>query len=115
MATTTLRKPLRDALHQTVWDAARDAGGAAAQAEPTLHGAQKPLMVWITIRPGGSSFARWLKRNGHAHNPRFSGGGVAVQITVYGAAPNRKRAYAVAVAEYLCAVGIDAQAEEWEG
>lgn len=60
---------------------------------------------WVTVRPGTSSFARFLKTKGHrkAYN-----GGVEIWVREFGQSYERKVAYARAFAEVLREAGINA-------
>lgn len=64
--------------------------------------------AWVTIRPGGSSFARWLVANGYGRKAYY--GGVQVWIGDYGQSIARKYAHACAMADTFRAAGIDATA-----
>lgn len=64
--------------------------------------------AWVTIRPGGSSFARWIIANGYGR--KAYGGGVQLWIGDYGQSMGRKYAHACAMADTFRAAGIDASA-----
>lgn len=64
--------------------------------------------AWITVRPGNSPFANWLKKNGHAR-PAY-GGGVQIWVSDYNQSIERKYAYAQAFAEVLVKAGVKAYA-----
>jgi len=55
--------------------------------------------AWVTVRPGNSSFARWLVKNGHAR--AAYGGGVQIWISDYNQSVDRKYAHASAMAKVL--------------
>ena len=55
--------------------------------------------AWITVRPGNSSLANWLKK--HADADRDYYGGVSVWVHEFGQSYERKRAYAKAYANTL--------------
>jgi hypothetical protein len=61
---------------------------------------------WITVRPGNSSFARWLVKNGLAS--KAYEGGVQIWVGAYGQSYVRKIAYAHAFSEVLAGAGIRA-------
>ena len=111
----------REKKHQELLDRALMEGGKAADAAvPT------PIMVedyfsgqtyhvpqglcgfaWVTIRPGNSSFALWLVKNGYAR--KAYGGGVVINSgSVGGQSIQIKEAWAQAVSAVLCAGGIKA-------
>lgn len=60
----------------------------------------------ITIRPGNSSFARWLKANKRAYSGYY--GGTELSVSQFGQSLTRKTVYARAFTEVLRAAGIDA-------
>lgn len=55
--------------------------------------------AWVTVYPGNSPFANWLKKNGHAS--KAYGGGVQIWISDFGQSVERKEACANAMAEVL--------------
>jgi len=62
--------------------------------------------AWVTVRPGNSAFANWLKKNGYAR-PAY-GGGVQIWISDYNQSVDRKEAHASAMAKVLREkLGID--------
>jgi hypothetical protein len=65
--------------------------------------------AWISVRPGNSAFARWLKRSGNGRTDSYYGG-VSVWVSQFGQSYERKRAYARAFAEVLTAEGVKAYA-----
>ena len=65
--------------------------------------------AWITVRPGTSSFARWLVKNGHAR--KAYRGGVDIWVHQFGQSMERKQAYAYAYAKVLNEAGITAYSE----
>ncbi len=104
-----------------LWDRARSAGRSAGEgARPAPMGIADGItgelidiveggpcgFAWVTIRPGGSSFARWLAANGHAR--KAYGGGMQIWIGDYGQSMERKYAHACAMADTFRAAGIDA-------
>lgn len=60
--------------------------------------------AWIIIKPGGCSFARWLKKNGLAK--KAMGGGVRVWVGEFGQSYEKKMAYATAFASVVTKKGI---------
>ena len=65
--------------------------------------------AWVTIRPGNSKFANWIKKNGHG-GPAY-GGGVSVRVHEFGQSVARKAAYAGAFARVLRDAGINAYSD----
>ena len=63
--------------------------------------------AWITVRPGNSAFANWLKANGKARPDSYAGG-VRISVSAYGQSMARKEAYASAFAEVLTGLGVKA-------
>lgn len=61
--------------------------------------------AWVNVKPGTSSFAKWLVREGHARRDSYYGG-VTVWISDYGQSVTRKTAYAEAMAKTLREAGI---------
>lgn len=61
---------------------------------------------WVTVRPGNSSFARWLVKTGRAS--KAYRGGVQVWIGEHGQSYERKVAHARAMADLLKAWGVKA-------
>lgn len=64
--------------------------------------------AWIVVKPGTSSFAKWLKKNDFAHKHYY--GGVAIWISEYNQSCAKKTAHAEAMAESLRQSGIRAYA-----
>jgi len=65
--------------------------------------------AWVVVRPGNSSFARWLKSQGLAR-PGYDGG-VHIWISSYNQSMQRKEAHARAMARVLRDAGINAYAD----
>lgn len=65
--------------------------------------------AWVVVKPGTSSFARWLVKTdrGHSHY----GGGIALWVHEYGQSMDRKSAYAAAFARVLAEAGINAYSD----
>lgn len=64
--------------------------------------------AWVTIRPGNSPFANWLKKNNLAR--KAYGGGVQIWIGDYNQSMTRKEEHAYAMARVLTDNGITAYA-----
>lgn len=62
--------------------------------------------AWVNIRPGTSSFARWLVKNGVAR--KAYGGGVSISVRRFGQSLIRKEAFAYAAARVFSEAGITA-------
>lgn len=62
--------------------------------------------AWVTIRPGNSPFANWLKKNGLAD--KSYEGGVKIWISAYNQSVQLKEAYAGAFAAVLNVAGVNA-------
>jgi len=65
--------------------------------------------AWVVIKPGTSSFAKWLVKHNEAK--KHSYGGVSIWVRGYGQSMERKEAYAIGFANYLRTVGINAYAD----
>lgn len=65
--------------------------------------------AWVVVRPGNSSFARWLVKEDLASKHYY--GGVSIWTKEFGQSMTRKDAYARAFAEVLQGAGIDAHAD----
>lgn len=63
--------------------------------------------AWVNIRPGTSSFARWLKSKGVAETD-WTYGGVSYHVREHNQSIERKEAHAEAIADTLKEHGIDA-------
>ena len=64
--------------------------------------------AWVTVRPGGCSFARWGVKQGVFKSAY--GGGVSYWVSGYGQSMARKEAYARAAAAILARAGVKAYA-----
>lgn len=64
---------------------------------------------WVTVRPGNSSYARWLRENTRAF--RSEEGGVRLRVSRFGQSYEKKMAYAGAYAKVLQEAGINALAD----
>jgi hypothetical protein len=65
--------------------------------------------AWVTVRPGNSPFANFLKRAKLAD--KAYGGGVSVWVSEFGQSVARKEAYARAYAAVLQDAGVKAYAD----
>lgn len=63
--------------------------------------------AWVNIKPGNSTFAKWLVANGHASKDSYYGG-VSIWIFDYNQSVQRKAVHARFMAETFRAAGIDA-------
>jgi hypothetical protein len=61
--------------------------------------------AWVSVKPGNSSFAKWLVANGKGRTDHYAGG-VTVWVGEFGQSMTRKEAYAYAFANTLQAAGI---------
>jgi hypothetical protein len=87
----------------------QDDGGLAEARkvyEPVMDGVCG--FAWVTVRPGNSSFARWLKANADAR-PAYRGG-MELWVHDYNQSMTRKEAYAQAFADVLREAGVTAYA-----
>lgn len=64
--------------------------------------------AWVNIRPGTSSFAKYLVKSGHAHKAYH--GGIDVWVRDFGQSMQRKEAYAEAFAKVLKEEGFNVYA-----
>jgi len=84
------KKEIRNKIYQLAFDASHQAGREAAKLLPEWAG---PCgFAWIMVKPGTSSFARWLVRTGHAVPGRYFGG-ANIPVVDYGQCLRAKRAY----------------------
>ena len=65
--------------------------------------------AWVVVRPAGSSFGRWLRKE-RGHSLAY-GGGVSIWVGSFGQSYERKYAYARAFAGVLEEAGIEAYAQ----
>lgn len=79
-------------------------GDVVKQYEPVADGVCG--FGWVVVRPGNSSFARWLKANTHAQ--KAYEGGISYWVRGYGQSYERKLAFARAFAGVLTEAGINA-------
>lgn len=124
----------QDAEFQALWNKANAAGREAATAtvpQPmyvsTAVGlfsdeidTSKPVykvddglcgFAWVSVRPGTSAFARWLKYHGHGQTDGYAGG-VSIWIGDYNQSHARKYAHAKAMAKVITDAGYTAYANE---
>jgi hypothetical protein len=129
MTTTTKAPRLSATESKRLYARAREAGLAAAEARvPTpmvvvqranpfddssaIVKEYAPVMggvcgfAWVVVRPGTSSFARWLVKQGLASKHYY--GGVSIWVRDFGQSMEKKQAYATAFAKVLGEAGIDA-------
>jgi hypothetical protein len=64
--------------------------------------------AWVNVRPGNSSFAKWLVANKLARRSYY--GGVEIWISAHGQSWERKCAHAGAMAQAFRNAGIEANA-----
>ncbi len=64
--------------------------------------------AWVTIRPGTSSFARWVSKTGRGRKGYY--GGIQIWVSGFGQSMTRKEAYADAFAAVLREAGVSASA-----
>lgn len=65
--------------------------------------------AWVNVRPGTSSFAKWLRKSGYAR-PAYEGG-MQIWVREFNQSMARKEAYATAMAEvFRNELGINAYA-----
>ncbi len=62
--------------------------------------------AWISVKPGNSRIANYLKKSGKGRTDSYAGG-VTVWVSEFGQSMERKVAYAGAYARVLYANGID--------
>ena len=62
--------------------------------------------AWVTVKPGTSSFAKWLVKQGYAS--KAYGGGVQIWISEHNQSLERKTAHARVMAERLREYGFKA-------
>jgi len=63
--------------------------------------------AWVNVRPGTSTFARWLRKTNKGRTDSYAGG-VTIWVGHYNQSMTRKEAYARAFAEVLRSAGITA-------
>lgn len=106
-----------EAVYNQAVVAGRAAGEAVAPVPMTVVGQNQKWFVsegvcgfaWVTIRPGNSSFAKWLVKNKLAR--AAYGGGVQIWISAFNQSMQRKEACAAAMAEmFRNELGINAYA-----
>jgi hypothetical protein len=62
--------------------------------------------AWVSIYPGNSPFANWLKKTERARKDSYAGG-VSIWVSEYGQSMERKEAFASAFANSLRESGIE--------
>jgi hypothetical protein len=63
--------------------------------------------AWVNVKPGNSSFARWLVKNGYSSGKSYYGG-VDIWVSEFNQSMVRKEAAANAMARVLSEAGIRA-------
>lgn len=126
-------KSEREAAHEALWKSALFAGaqaGAAVIPQPMVVQERAHVLddnspvveewvindgvcgfAWVSVRPGNSSFARWLVKNGHGSSDSYAGG-ITIWISAYGQSMTRKSAHAAAMARVLREAGIKAYSQD---
>ena len=89
-------------------DPFRDKSSIVKQYPPVMGGVCG--FAWVSVKPGTSSFARWLKAAGLARADSYYGG-VTYWVSLYNQSMERKEAHAQAMAEVLRKYGIKAYAQ----
>ncbi|MCJ2530793.1 MAG: hypothetical protein LN413_00530 [Candidatus Thermoplasmatota archaeon] len=84
-----------------------DSSPVAKMYPPVMDGACG--FAWVNVRPGTSSFARWLRKSGEGHSDHYAGG-TAVWVPFFNQSYERKMAYARAMADVLDKAGVKAYA-----
>lgn len=94
-------------IYEKAQTAGREAGEAVSPIPMIVSGYEDQPVVdgvcgfaWVNIRPGNSSFARWLKKENLARTDSYNGG-VTIWISAWGQSYERKMAHAEALAESL--------------
>lgn len=104
-----------DAKWARLWAEAHDAGMSAGEANvpvPIVIAGYAPIddglcgFAWITVRPGTTSFARWLAKHKKASRGYY--GGMELWVHQFDQSYEKKLAYAQAFAETLVMSGVKA-------
>lgn len=123
-----MNKTAMRALYKSAHAAGMAAGKAAVPTPMTVYSADlfdRPIpgtptyyvpdgpcgFAWISVRPGNSAFANWLKKNDLGRTDSYAGG-VSVWVRDFGQSHARKVAYADAFARVLTDAGITAYAAD---
>ena len=61
--------------------------------------------AWVNVKPGTSSFAKWLVKFGKGRSDSYYGG-VSVWVSYFGQSMEKKEAYAEAFAKVLSGYGV---------
>jgi hypothetical protein len=131
METKKMKPQLRNELFQSVYDAAMRAGQEAGDKHTprpmVVSQHSNPLddnstiqeqwivnsgvcgFAWVIVKPGTSSFARWLVKQGLGGKHYY--GGVRIWIGDYRQSYEKKVAHAGAMAKHLQNVGIRAYSD----
>lgn len=124
----TILKMDRDQQFQKIWDAAVAAGikaGKDAIPAPMIVTEHESALddssparnqwyvaegacgfAWVQIKPGTSTFAKWLKKMDYAHRDSYYGG-VSIWIADHGQSMARKEAHASAMARVFKEAGFN--------
>lgn len=120
----------KESQFDSIWNEAQNAGREAAHkcdVVPMVVGSPKHFMsneldttkpmeyvsdgvcgfAWVNVKPGTSSFAKWLVKNNYARKDSYYGG-VCVWIGDYNQSMQRKEAHASAMASVFVKHGIKA-------
>lgn len=120
MTMTALKLKPKEAAFLKLYDEANASGYAAAQAvtpevmrvvntqtgQVWVENEGMCGFAWVTVRPGNSPFANWLKKQKLGRTAY--GGGVCIWISAHGQSVDRKTAHARAMSRVLEAAGIQA-------
>ncbi|MEE9593745.1 MAG: hypothetical protein V3W28_09215 [Thermoplasmata archaeon] len=90
--------------HEDPWD---DSSPVAKTYASVMDGACG--FAWVNVRPGTSSFARWLRKSGEGRTDHYTGG-TTVSVPFFNQSYERKMAYARAMADVLGEAGVKAYA-----
>lgn len=85
-----------------------DLGGKPVEGGKSWYEAEGPCgFAWVNVKPGNSSFANWLKKEGLVRGRSYYGG-VDIWIGEFNQSIARKEACAAAMAKVLSEAGIKA-------
>ncbi len=80
------------------------------QTKPTYFEADGVCgFAWVNVKPGNSSFAKWLKKTDKARSDSYYGG-VTIWVNEFNQSMQKKEVYAHAFAKVLADAGIKAYA-----
>lgn len=84
--------------------------GKIDTSKPTYYVSDGPCgFAWITVKPGNSKFARWLKKSGLARTDSYYGG-VSISVREGNQSYELKTAFAYAFSKVLSDAGIKSYA-----